>query len=59
MRTDLGNIAIAEPPVQTVAVVIASETVREPVLLSDLAILRERVKRIRLPRGECILSLPA
>jgi len=52
MKTTTSNLAIAEPPVRTVVPQRERTNEREPVHASELAMLRERVRRMRLPRGE-------
>lgn len=53
MHTQNGNLAIAEPPVRTASAVSRDRGVeRDEVQPSDLTMLRERVKRMRMPRGE-------
>lgn len=53
MHTQTGNLAIAEPPVRTASAVSRDRGVeRDEVQPSDLTMLRERVKRMRMPRGE-------
>lgn len=55
MRNEHGNLAIAEPPVRVAAPSREPRLEREPVDASELVMLRERVRRMRMPRGE---SLP-
>lgn len=54
MPTQNGNLAIAEPPVRTASAMSRDRGVeqRDEVRANDLAMLRERVKRMRMPRGE-------
>jgi hypothetical protein len=55
MHTQNGNLAIAEPPVRTASAVSRDRGLeRDEVQPSDLTMLRERVKRMRMPRGECV-----
>jgi hypothetical protein len=55
MHKQNGNLAIAEPPVRTASAVSRERGVeRDEVRPTDLAMLRERVKRMRMPRGECV-----
>jgi hypothetical protein len=54
MRHQTGNIAIAEPPVRVAPPSRDARPEREPVQASDLAMLRDRVRRMRLPRGEML-----
>jgi len=54
MPNKTGNIAIAEPPVRPSAPQRERGADREPVHPSDLAMLRERVRRLRMPRGAFI-----
>lgn len=58
MKTPTSNLAIAEPPVRTVLPQRERANEREPVHPSELAMLRERVRRMRLPRGEFVAHLP-
>ena len=54
MLQDHGNLALAEPPVRTAGVANRERGVaRDEVHPTELAMLRERVKRMRMPRGEC------
>jgi hypothetical protein len=55
MSNDPGNLAIAEPPVRVAPPLREVRPDREPVTASELALLRERIRRMRMPRGE---SLP-
>ena len=53
MLQDHGNLALAEPPVRTAVGVSRDRSVeREEVQAADMAALRDRVKRMRMPRGE-------
>ena len=52
MSLENGNLAIAEPPVRPSIPMRDRATEREPTHASDLAMLRERAKRMRMPRGE-------
>ena len=52
MSLENGNLAIAEPPVRPSIPMRDRATEREPAHASDLAMLRERAKRMRMPRGE-------
>ncbi|NBX25116.1 MAG: hypothetical protein EBQ99_03570 [Planctomycetes bacterium] len=55
MPHDPGNLAIAEPPSRVASPAREVRPDREPVAVSELAMLRERTRRMRMPRGE---SLP-
>jgi hypothetical protein len=58
MHKTTGNLAIAEPPVRPVTPVHRDRPAdREPAHPADLAMLRERVRRLRMPRGECMPTL--
>jgi hypothetical protein len=58
MSKTTGNIAIAEPPVRPLMPAHRERSKdREPAHPSDLAMLRERVRRMRMPRGECLPNL--
>ena len=53
MDSHNGNLALAEPPIRTASAVSRDRGVeRDQVQPSDLHMLRERVKRMRMPRGE-------
>ena len=54
MKQQTGNLAIAEPPVRPSVPQRDRASEREPVVASDLAMLRDRVRRMRMPRGECM-----
>jgi hypothetical protein len=58
MNHKTGTIAIAEPPVRPSVPQRERVVDREPAHPADLAMLRERVRRMRLPRGEFVQSLP-
>jgi hypothetical protein len=57
MNQKTGNLAIAEPPVRPSIPQRDRATEREPVHAGDLAMLRDRVRRMRMPRGEFAPSL--
>jgi hypothetical protein len=58
MKTSTSNLAIAEPPVRPAMPAHRDRPVdREPAHPADLAMLRERVRRLRMPRGECMPTL--
>ncbi|MFZ4722350.1 MAG: hypothetical protein ACOYMI_04290 [Phycisphaerales bacterium] len=52
MKTSTRNLAIAEPPARPVSPQRERANEREPAQASELAMLRERARRMRLPRGE-------
>jgi hypothetical protein len=58
MNTTTSNLAIAEPLVRTVVPQRDRADGREQVSPSELSMLRERVRRMRLPRGEFVPHLP-
>jgi hypothetical protein len=58
MKTTTSNLAIAEPPARTAVPQRDRAIEREPVHPSELAMLRERVRHMRLPRGEFMPHLP-
>ena len=57
MKTTTSNLAIAEPPVRTVTSQRERASEREPAHASELAMLRERVRHMRLPRGDFMPNL--
>lgn len=52
MKLHTGNLAIAEPPVRPTVASQDRADEREPVHATDLTMLRDRAKRMRMPRGE-------
>ena len=48
------HVAIVEPPVRPSIPTRDRAAEREPLHGSDLALLRERIKRMRMPRGELL-----
>jgi hypothetical protein len=54
MSKQTGILAIVEPPVRPSIPVRDRGGEREPLLASDLAMLRDRVRRMRMPRGETL-----
>jgi hypothetical protein len=52
MKTTTSNLAIAEPPVRPATTQRERANERESAHASELAMLRERVRRMRMPRGE-------
>lgn len=52
MNQKTSNLAIAEPPVRPSIPQRDRASEREPLHASDLAMLRERARRMRMPRGE-------
>ncbi len=58
MKHQTGNLAIAEPPVRPSIQQRERATERDAAHAADLAMLRDRVRRMRMPRGECMPSLP-
>ena len=58
MNLQNGNLAIAEPPVRPSIAPRDRAAEREPAHAADLAMLRDRVRRMRMPRGECLPNLP-
>jgi|GEM_PF-3220982 len=57
MNQHTANSAIAEPPVHTAAAVSRDRGIdRDAVHESDLVYLRERVKHMRMARGEWLLG---
>jgi hypothetical protein len=57
MKNSTSNLAIAEPPVRAASPQRERAGEREPVHSTELAMLRERVRRMRLPRGEFMPNL--
>ena len=58
MNTTANNTAIAEPPVRPATTQRERANERESAHASELAMLRERVCRMRMPRGEFMPHLP-
>ncbi|MFM7806385.1 MAG: hypothetical protein ACKPEA_00470 [Planctomycetota bacterium] len=52
MKHETSNLAIVEPLVRPSISMRDRAAEREPAHASDLAMLRDRVKRMRMPRGE-------
>lgn len=58
MHQHAGNLAVIEAPARERAVVRPSVPEIEQVTAADLAMLRERVRQMRMPRGEMLAQRP-
>jgi hypothetical protein len=59
MHQDVGNLAVIEAPARERSVVRPSVPEIEQVTPADLAMLRERVRQMRMPRGEVLAERPS